>query len=97
MSGFDFGVKSAGNEADEADEVVLSVAAFCARGHHRSVGFVEELGGRKWPEGWEVRVVHRDLKSGREGRKGKGKARGGDRGRREVGGFGLVLGGGEEM
>lgn len=89
MSGYDLATEADGGA------VSLSVAAFCARGHHRSVGFVEELGGRKWPEGWEVRVVHRDLKSGREGQKWKGKRRGGGKGGREVGGFELVLEGDE--
>ena len=69
---------------------VLSVAAFCARGHHRSVAFVEELAGRGWPRGWEVRVGHRDLES--HGRSRGGKQRRGGRQGKEVGGFGLVLG-----
>ena len=72
---------------------VLSVAAFCARGHHRSVAFVEELAGRGWPRGWEVEVVHRDLES--HGRSRGGKQRRGGRQGKQAGGFGLVLGGEE--
>jgi RNase adaptor protein for sRNA GlmZ degradation len=71
------------------EATTLSVAAFCARGHHRSVAFVEELAARAWPSGWEVRVVHRDLQSGRsrQGKQKRGKTDG-----REAGGFHLVLG-----
>jgi hypothetical protein len=68
---------------------VLSVAAFCARGHHQSSGFIEELATRTWPSGWEVRVVHRDLNSHRshQGKKRKCREDG-----RVAGGFYLVLG-----
>jgi RNase adaptor protein for sRNA GlmZ degradation len=71
------------------EKTSFSVAAFCARGHHRSVAFVEELAARAWPSGWEVRVVHRDLQSGRsrQGKQKRGKPNG-----REAGGFHLVLG-----
>lgn len=67
----------------------LSVAAFCARGHHRSVAFVEELASRRWPAEWEIRVVHRDLH--RE-RSSNGKRNRGTRQGRQAGGFDLVLG-----
>ncbi len=70
-------------------EAVLSVAAFCARGHHRSVAFVEELATRSWPSGWEVRVVHRELQNGRPR---QGKERRGKRNGAAAGGFHLVLG-----
>ncbi len=81
-------IKTAVSALDE-DPPVLSVAAFCARGHHRSVAFVEELAAREWPTGWEVRAVHRELENGRarQGRQRKGR-----RGNREEGGFHLVLG-----
>ncbi|KAM7217133.1 hypothetical protein V8F06_007532 [Rhypophila decipiens] len=84
------------DDDDETDldgySVTLSVAAFCARGHHRSVAFIEELAIRKWPSKWEVRVVHRDLNReksahGKKHRDGMGKNRG-----RQAGGFDLVLG-----
>jgi RNase adaptor protein for sRNA GlmZ degradation len=56
-----------GGEADAMpNERVLSVGCFCERGKHRSVAFVEELGRRKWPKQWIVRVVHRDVHTGRD-------------------------------
>ena len=83
----------AGLEAATSGEggVTLSVAGFCARGHHRSVAFVEELATRAWPSGWEVEVVHRDLHVGRSR---QGKQRKGGRGcdGSDAGGFHLVLG-----
>lgn len=85
-----------GEAGRSTDEDILSVAAFCARGHHRSVAFVEELARRKWPPGWEVRVVHRDLGKARS-QQGKGHGRGGRGGsRRAAGGFHLVHGDGAE-
>jgi hypothetical protein len=78
-----------GLDVTTSDGTVLSVAAFCARGHHRSVGFIEELAARTWPSGWEVRVVHRDLHSHRSS---QGKKRKGKEDRRAAGGFHLVLG-----
>lgn len=47
--------------SEEPAEPVLRVSAFCARGHHRSVAFVEELARRAWPTEWGVKVVHRDV------------------------------------
>lgn len=40
---------------------VLRISSFCVAGHHRSVAFAEELAELRWPEGWQVRVYHRDL------------------------------------
>ncbi|KAM7183871.1 hypothetical protein V8F33_013322 [Rhypophila sp. PSN 637] len=76
----------------EGYNVTLSVAAFCARGHHRSVAFIEELAIRKWPREWEVRVIHHDLNRAKSahGKKhwdGMDKPKG-----RQAGGFDLVLG-----
>jgi RNase adaptor protein for sRNA GlmZ degradation len=78
-----------GQVVTSGEATTLSVAAFCARGRHRSVAFVEELATRAWPSGWEVRVVHRDLQNGRsrQGKQRRGKMNG-----REAGGFHLVLG-----
>lgn len=45
----------------EGDRPVVRVGAFCERGQHRSVAFIEELACRDWPKGWEVKIVHRDL------------------------------------
>ncbi|KXS14862.1 hypothetical protein M427DRAFT_57263 [Gonapodya prolifera JEL478] len=60
------------NDEDEPTNVpTIHVGAFCERGKHRSVSFVEVLGRRTWPAGWDVRVAHRDVHGGREGR-GKG-------------------------
>lgn len=67
-------------EGDE-DRPRLRVGAFCVRGQHRGVAFVEELASREWPEGWEVRVVHRDLGKGRRESGGKGDGRRGSLGR----------------
>ncbi|KIW01568.1 uncharacterized protein PV09_07042 [Verruconis gallopava] len=60
----------------EGKRPVLRVGAFCERGQHRSVAFVEELAARDWPKEWEIRIVHRDLgkkkgsnNKGRGGRK----------------------------
>jgi hypothetical protein len=39
----------------------LTIRAFCARGHHGSVAFVEELARKPWPRGWEIQVLHRNL------------------------------------
>lgn len=77
------------NDHDSNVKPTLSVAVFCARGHHRSVAFVEELAGRRWPAEWEVQVIHRDLH--RE-RSGNGKRKRGSRQGRRAGGFDLVLG-----
>ncbi|KAK3316848.1 hypothetical protein B0H66DRAFT_306556 [Apodospora peruviana] len=77
---------------DNEEETVLSVAAFCARGHHRSVAFVEELAAKSWPSGWEVRVIHRDLHKAKSTQKGKQHGRGGGSARKQVGGFDIVLG-----
>lgn len=40
---------------------LLRVGCFCGSGHHRSVAFAEALAKERWPEGWNVKVVHRDL------------------------------------
>lgn len=61
-----------GENADDAP--TLSVGASCARGHHRSVAFVEELSRKSWPKHWQVRVVHRDInQSRRTERRGGGR------------------------
>jgi hypothetical protein len=55
------------NEAKPKDtqrgRPIVTVEAFCSRGHHRSVAFIEELAARPWPREWnlEIQVVHRDL------------------------------------
>jgi hypothetical protein len=72
----------------DGEEVVLSVGAFCARGHHRSVAFVEELARRKCPSKWEVQIVHRDLGRHRSsGSSQRGRKSGGGKG-----GFDLIHG-----
>lgn len=48
-------------DADNLDQVVLTVGIFCARGQHRSVAFAEELSKASWPKNWVVIVTHRDL------------------------------------
>lgn len=53
--------KGEGADLPDQDRCILHVGCFCARGQHRSVGFVEELAKRKWPKNWELDVVHRDL------------------------------------
>jgi len=53
---------------------LLTVGAFCARGHHRSVAFIEELSRREWTRQWDIRVIHRDI--GRERGGGKKNSRG---------------------
>ncbi|KAB5570454.1 hypothetical protein GE09DRAFT_1055296 [Coniochaeta sp. 2T2.1] len=59
---------------DVEERPVIKVGVFCVRGRHRSVAFAEELSGRTWPKGWEVRVVHRDLGKGRkESNRGAGR------------------------
>ncbi|KAH8653370.1 hypothetical protein BX600DRAFT_440452 [Xylariales sp. PMI_506] len=60
---------SPAQDSDERDEEVprLTVGAFCARGHHRSVAFIEELAAKPWPGEWLVRVVHRDINKSRPG------------------------------
>lgn len=60
-------------EREDAGRPVLSVGAFCMSGHHRSVAFVEELAGKMWPEGWEVRVNHRELQGSREAARDRGE------------------------
>ena len=58
---------------------ILTVGVSCEMGRHRSVAFVEELSGLKWPQEWAVRVVHRDVDKRRQ-RKEKGKVNGGRKG-----------------
>jgi RNase adaptor protein for sRNA GlmZ degradation len=50
---------------------ILVVGVFCARGKHRSVAFVEELGRRVWPREWEVNTSHRDVAKGRQDQRGQ--------------------------
>jgi len=56
----------------EDDRPTLSIGAVCARGHHRSVAFVEELGRKGWPKEWEVRTRHRDIGKERGSRNKRG-------------------------
>lgn len=53
------------NEETSLNDNLLSVGCYCERGRHRSVALVEELGMRKWPKEWNVKVVHRDVKKSR--------------------------------
>ena len=53
--------------AREGEVAVVKVGCMCGSGHHRSVAFAEKLGKVEWPEGWEVRVEHRDLTEGVRG------------------------------
>jgi RNase adaptor protein for sRNA GlmZ degradation len=50
----------------EGEVAIVRVGCLCGSGHHRSVAFAEKLGEIVWPEGWEVRVEHRDLTEGVE-------------------------------
>ena len=54
-----------GDDEGDDDEVrpTLTIGAYCYRGRHRSVAFVEELARRDWPAGWSVRIDHRDINS----------------------------------
>jgi hypothetical protein len=69
------------NEEEEEEEQgddtpSIRVGAFCEKGQHRSVAFIEELGRREWSNEWDVQVVHRDLgrdSGGASGRKQRGK------------------------
>lgn len=72
-----------GLEEGDRDRPRLKIGVFDVRGRHRSVAFVEELKGREWPAGWEVRGFHRDLQREKEGRRGSlvGKGRRGSMGR----------------
>lgn len=77
------------DEEDEEEEELdvegrpsVRVGAFCVRGRHRSVAFVEELALREWPKQWEVRMVHRDVGRLRKDSTGwKGDRRNGGPGR----------------
>jgi RNase adapter protein RapZ len=40
----------------------LTIALGCTGGHHRSVAIAEELAVRERARGFELRVVHRDLR-----------------------------------
>ena len=61
-------------DGESADDVpILSVGAFCARGHHRSVAFVEELSRKSWPKHWQVRAVHRDINQSRRTERRSGR------------------------
>lgn len=78
-----------GNESENEDSAeepegnrLLRVGAFCARGRHRSVAFVEELSRRSWPATWEIQVAHRDLFK---------KMKSNQRGHRKSGGHKAVL------
>jgi hypothetical protein len=50
----------------QGQTAIVRVGCLCGSGHHRSVAFAEQLGKVKWSEddGWEVRIVHRDLTEG---------------------------------
>jgi RNase adaptor protein for sRNA GlmZ degradation len=52
----------------EDEKAIVRVGCLCGSGHHRSVAFAEQLGKIRWSEdeGWDVRVVHRDLTEGVE-------------------------------
>jgi RNase adaptor protein for sRNA GlmZ degradation len=64
-------------EKEEGDDTPsIRVGAFCEKGQHRSVAFIEELARREWSNAWEVQVVHGDLgkdSGGASGRKQSGK------------------------
>jgi hypothetical protein len=64
------------DDAVTSGGVTLSVAAFCARGHHRSVAFVEDLATRAWPPEWEVRLLTGIFMSVTRARGSRGKVEG---------------------
>ncbi|TEB20742.1 hypothetical protein FA13DRAFT_1742668 [Coprinellus micaceus] len=66
-------------DSSQATDVLVEVGINCELGRHRSVAVVEKLGKRKWPQGWEVEVIHRDVHRQRAVDKGRTKARKGQR------------------
>ncbi|KAG6896007.1 hypothetical protein C0992_010938 [Termitomyces sp. T32_za158] len=56
------------DDDDEAQPLVLHVGVCCEMGRHRSVACVEALARAAWPAGWDVEIVHRDLKRQRSER-----------------------------
>lgn len=60
-------------------DALVEVGINCELGKHRSVAVVETMGKRKWPEGWDVEIVHRDVHRQRSVDKGRSKARKGQR------------------